>query len=198
MEKLRTHLSRLFAALLVLFICVSKSAWEDTYHAVSTSLFFLGIILVGIASVGRLWCSVYIAGYKTDHLITQGPYSLCRNPLYFFSLLGAVGVGLCSETISIPLIIFIAFAAYYPFVITSEETRLLRLHTSKFERYMKEVPRFFPKLSLLKEPEEYVVRPRVLKRHMVDALWFIWLAGILEIVEELHALKILPELFTIY
>jgi len=197
-EKLRIYISQIFVVSLIILICVSRSSWEDDFHTISAALFFLGAILVGIASIGRLWCSVYIAGYKTDHLVTQGPYSMCRNPLYFFSLLGGVGVGLCSETLLIPLVILIAFAGYYPFVIKSEEAELIRLHKSQFEIYMKEVPRFFPKISLLKEPEEYIVKPIVLKRHMFDALWFIWLTGILEVIEELHELKVLSSIFTIY
>jgi len=197
-EKLRIRISQIFAGLLVVLICISSSLWEDKAPFVTTVLFLLGAVLVGIASLGRLWCSVYIAGYKTDHLVTQGPYSMCRNPLYFFSLLGALGVGLASETLLIPFVILIAFVGYYPLVIKSEEAELIRLHKSEFEIYLKEVPRFFPKISLLKEPEEYIVKPIVFKRHMFSAIWFIWFMGIIEIIEELHELKVLPTIFKIY
>ena len=197
-EKLRIRISQIFAGLLVVLICISNSLWEDKAPFVTTVLFLLGAVLVGIASLGRLWCSVYIAGYKTDHLVTQGPYSMCRNPLYFFSLLGALGVGLASETLLIPFVILIAFVGYYPLVIKSEEAELIRLHKSEFEIYLKEVPRFFPKISLLKEPEEYIVKPIVFKRHMFSAIWFIWFMGIIEIIEELHELKVLPTIFKIY
>jgi len=47
--------------------------------------------------------------------------AMCRNPLYFFSLLGALGVGLTTETLLIPFVILIAFVGYYPNVIKSEE-----------------------------------------------------------------------------
>lgn len=197
-EKLRLHLSRLFAVLLVLLMCVSKSMWEDKAPLVATTLFLLGAVLVGIASLGRLWCSLYIAGYKTDHLVTQGPYSISRNPLYFFSFVGLLGVGLSSETILMPLIILIAFIAYYPFVVRSEEAELMRLHKTQFEIYMKEVPRFFPEISLLKEPEEYVVKPVVFRKHIFDALWFIWIMGILETIEGLQEAGIFPTIFKIY
>jgi len=197
-EKLRLHLSRLFAVLLVLLMCVSKSMWEDKAPLVATTLFLLGAVLVGIASLGRLWCSLYIAGYKTDHLVTQGPYSISRNPLYLFSFVGLLGVGLSSETILVPLIILIAFIAYYPFVVRSEEAELMRLHKTQFEIYMKEVPRFFPEISLLKEPEEYVVKPVVFRKHIFDALWFIWIMGILETIEGLQEAGIFPTIFKIY
>jgi len=197
-ETMRIRISQIFTGLLVVLIGISNSLWEDKAPFVTTVLFLLGAVLVGIASLGRLWCSVYIAGYKTDHLVTQGPYSMCRNPLYFFSLLGALGVGFTSETLLIPLIILIAFVGYYPLVIKSEEAELLKRHKSKFEIYLKEVPTFFPKISLLNEPEEYIVKPIIFKRHMFHALWFIWFVGIIEIIEELHELSVLPAIFKIF
>jgi len=197
-EKLRIPISRIFVYLLIVLICVSGNLWQDKSQIVNSIMFLLGVVLVGIATLGRLWCSVYIAGYKTDHLVTQGPYSMCRNPLYFFSLLGALGVGLCSGTFLIPLFIIIAFSGYYLFVINSEEAELRRLHKSEFEIYLTKVPRFFPKKSLLNEPEKYLVKPIVIKRHMFDALWFIWLLGVFELIKTLRELKILPTIFKIY
>ena len=197
-EKLRIMISRIFAFALVAVILVSSSALEERLPFFSTLLFFIGIVLVGVASIGRLWCSLYIAGYKTDTLITQGPYSMCRNPLYFFSLVGAVGVGLATETVLIPTVILLSFAAYYPFVIKSEEAVLLTIHGTAYSTFCQTVPRFFPRLSQMTEPDEYVVKPKVYRRHMFDALWFVWSIGFLEIVKELHAWHILPTVFNIY
>jgi protein-S-isoprenylcysteine O-methyltransferase Ste14 len=197
-EKLRIRISQIFAVLLVVLICFSNNLWEDKAPFVSSVLFLLGAVLVGVASLGRLWCSVYIAGYKTDHLVTQGPYSMCRNPLYFFSLLGALGVGFSAESLLIPVLILIGFVAYYPLVIKREEAELAKLHKNDFEMYFKKVPRFFPKTSYLTEPEEYIVKPVVFKRHIFSALWFIWFMGIIEVIEELHEIKVLPTIFNIY
>lgn len=198
MEKLRITITQVFAVLLVLLICFSARIWEEKLPLVASMLFLIGAFLVGIASMGRLWCSLYIAGYKTDKLITQGPYSMCRNPLYFFSLLGAIGVGFASESLLMPFLIFIGFVAYYPFVIKSEERELRRFHKDAFDVYVKKVPRFFPKVSILQEPEEYLVKPKIFKQHIFSALWFVWILGILEVIEELNSLGILPTLFRIY
>jgi protein-S-isoprenylcysteine O-methyltransferase Ste14 len=197
-EKLRAFISRVFAVILVALICVSSSQWDEKAPMVSTLLFFCGIILAGIGSIGRLWCSVYIGGYKTGTLITQGPYSICRNPLYFFSLLGALGVGFVTETFLCPLLILIAFILYYPFVIKSEESKLMNLHKSEFEVYVKKVPCFFPKISLLQESDEYVVKPMVFKEHIYSAIWFIWFPGIIVLIKGLHNIKFIPTIFKIY
>ncbi|OGP60323.1 MAG: hypothetical protein A2162_10910 [Deltaproteobacteria bacterium RBG_13_52_11b] len=193
----RIILSWVFTLVLGTGVLFSESQWEK-FPILSTFFFAAGCTLAGIASIGRLWCSLYISGYKNDILVMNGPYSLCRNPLYFFSLLGSIGVGLATETLSIPLIVLIFFSLYYPGVIRSEESRLLNLHQEKFASYCQTTPSFFPSLSNLKEPEEYPVRPKIFRKNMFDALWFIWLLGILEIIESLHEAGIVPVLFRIY
>ena len=49
------------------------------------------MIFLGI--VGRLWSTLYIGGRKSAEVVTGGPYSMTRNPLYVFSTLAAAGVG---------------------------------------------------------------------------------------------------------
>jgi protein-S-isoprenylcysteine O-methyltransferase Ste14 len=194
-EKLRIPLSRLLVIVLIIFIMCSDSKWEGTI--LSVILFASGCFLVAIASLGRLWCSLYIAGYKTDALITDGPYSICRHPLYFFSFLGSIGVGLATETLLIPFIIFLTFAIYYPYCIRSEDTDLLQRHGDAYRIYKDATPAFFPQLSLLREPETYTAYTRIFRKHMFDALWFMWLVGIIEIIEVLHDLGILPTIFNL-
>jgi len=187
----------IFAFVLIIIILFSESHWEKI--SIFSDIFFLvGAILVGISTIGRLWCSMYISGYKTNTLITIGPYSMCRNPLYLFSLLGAVGVGLATESLILPFIILICFLIYYPFVIREEEKRLSQIHGKEFQNYCRKTPRFFPSFSLLNEPEQYIVVPKVFKKSLFDALWFIWLFGIIEIVEALHEWRIIPIFFRLY
>ncbi|MGV8075607.1 MAG: methyltransferase family protein [Syntrophobacteraceae bacterium] len=193
----RVRLSWIFGVILGLLLLISDSKWEY-FPLFSTVLFSAGCVLAGIASLGRLWCSVYIAGFKTKSLITVGPYSLCRNPLYFFSLLGFIGVGLATETLTIPLILSVLFAIYYPGVIRSEEAKLLNLHKEAFESYRLTTPSLFPKLSCLNEPEEYVMRPKIFRRNLFDALWFMWFVAIMEILESLHEAGAIPVLIRLF
>ncbi len=192
----RIRMSRLLALAVALVLVVSGSHWEHTF--MDAVLFMAGVTLAGAASVGRLWCSLYIAGYKDGTLITVGPYSVSRNPLYFFSALGAVGVGFATETITFAALFALWFWLFYPAVIDAEERKLAEAHGRRFGDYCRRVPRFFPRWRLLVEPETYAVRPEKFRRHLFDALWFVWVLGFLEVLEALHEYRLLPTLLTWY
>lgn len=194
-EKNRSIVSSLFGLLIIVFVLITTSKWEPPVEGL---LFATGCLLVGVASLGRLWCTLYISGYKDRVLVTVGPYSICRNPLYFFSFLGAIGVGLATETLAFPLIIAIGFALYYPPVIRSEESRLRQIHGEQFEIYREQTPAFLPNFRQFQEPESYQVRPKIFRKHMFYALWFIWILGILELIESFHQLGTIPTAFGLY
>jgi protein-S-isoprenylcysteine O-methyltransferase Ste14 len=196
-EKARMLVSRTFVIFLLIIILFSDSYWQ--FHPVlDTLIFATGCLLAAIGAMGRLWCSLYISGYKNNTLITTGPYSIMRHPLYFFSLVGALGVACATETFLIPLIVLIVFVTTYPGVILGEEKRLLDKYGEKFKEYRQKTPAVFPKLSLFEEPDTYVINPKLFKKSIFSALWFIWFIGILEIIETCHETGILPIYFHLY
>ena len=197
-EKYRLLLSRIAVAISVFFLCITQSYWETKNAKVTFALFLIGTILVAIASLGRMWCSLYIAGYKNKRLVTEGPYSLCRNPLYFFSAVGGVGVGCTTETFTFPVVFIVLFALYYPLVIKGEEKRLKQIYGVEFEEYIKRVPAFFPSVSTFFEPENYNVKPVVFRRHIFSALWFVWIVGILELIEGMREIGVFLSLWSLY
>ena len=57
---------------------------ESYYHFWTEMPGYLAIVVaIGL----RLWCTLYIGGSKSRTLVTDGPYSVSRNPLYFASIL---------------------------------------------------------------------------------------------------------------
>ena len=137
----RIILSRMIIWPLALTIFLTTSKQGEIFKGF---LFLAGCMLVAVATIGRLWCSLYIGGYKKKQLVTSGPYSLCRNPLYFFSSIGIIGVGFTTGTVTIPHLLAILFSLYYPFVIRFEEAILAPLHGDAFKDYVARVPRFWP------------------------------------------------------
>ena len=197
LRKFRITLTRIISGILIIIVLISKSYWENI-GITGTIFLLISVLLVGTASIGRIWCSLYISGYKSKTLVTKGPYSISRNPLYFFSMIGSLGVGLATESLTIPTVLMICFALYYPRVIKREENNLAKLYGRKYREYHDKTPVFIPKPSLLSEPFEYLVKPVIFRKHIFDALVFIWLIGVIEFVEGLHNLNILPSIFSLY
>ena len=197
MERMRVPLSKTFGLILLVIILFSASRWDNI--PLAGDLFFLiGCVFAGIGSLGRLWCALYISGYKNNTLVTHGPYSILRNPLYFFSVIGGIGVGLATKILLLPFFIFIIFLIYYPGIIKNEEGRLSDIHGEEFRRYRDKTPSFIPKLSLFIEPREYIIRPKIFRKNIIRAIWFIWSLGIIKTIEAFHETGLLPIYFKIY
>ncbi len=193
-EKARTRLSKGVGILLLLVAGMTQSKWELHHETVATFLYSLGLVCVAIACSGRIWCSFYLSGRKDSALTTDGPYSLCRNPLYFCSALGAIGIGLCTETLFYPLIFSLIFAIYYPSIIGREELRLRQLFGEAYDRYMRETPRFFPSFKRFVEPLEWNANPRLFRKHIINDTLFVFLAALLELIECLRHSGVIPQL----
>lgn len=194
----RTRLSQSLGIIFLLAYTFSEKRLEQNVSLVTETMFLTGCILVGIAIVGRLWCSQYIGGYKSDALVMDGPYSICRNPLYFFSFLGSVGAGLCTESLTLTLTIFVFFAIVYPITIKDEENCLSRNFGSVYYNYIGKVPCFFPRFSLYHEPTEYIVNTKDFRREIVDAMYFVWIVGFFEFIEELIRLGMIKTYISLY
>lgn len=196
-EKIRIPLSKCLATSVILLMLLSQSKWTGS-HWTPAIFLALAFICSGLACIGRIWCALHIAGYKNKVLVEQGPYSMTRNPLYFFSALGTLGVGLATLTLTIPLIMLLGFGLYYPLVIRDEEKRLAKRHPEQFVIYKARVPGFFPKPTLLKEPKSYKVRPRIFRRHLFSAIWFVWITALIAIMNFLAPKGMVPALFSLY
>jgi len=122
---------------------------------------------------------------------------MVRNPLYLFSFIGAVGIGIVSKNIFVLTIMVIMFLVYYTVVIKAEEAHLYNVHGKDFENYLKKTPRIIPKFSLYHEPIEYMVNARKVRISFFSVVWFPIIFMVLLIIEHLHDTKVLPILFTI-
>lgn len=195
-SKLRIAHSRFLAVLVLLLLLFCGNRLGNGLAPGLISFAGLGCVI--IAAFGRVWSSVYIAGRKTTTLVDSGPYSATRNPLYLFSLIGAAGIGLASGSLLILLLLALSFGLYYPFVILGEEDSLRKIHGRSFETYAKRVPRFIPKMSLYTEPDTCEVNIRQLKKAILDASYFLWIYGALQLIQRLHEASILPTLFRVF
>lgn len=152
----------------------------------------IGVGFIGVAVIGRLWCTLYIGGRKSAEIVQDGPYSISRNPLYVFSAIGAAGVGGQTGSVTVALFFGIVTAAAFHVVILREERYLHEAFGAAYGAYCHRVPRFFPRLSLYKDSQSITVLPKRLYVTFFDSLVFFVAIPVFESIEYLQLQHVLP------
>ena len=129
-----------------------------------------GFLIVALACLGRIWCSLFIAGHKDEVLVTTGPYARCRHPLYSFSVLGALGLGLTSRSALLCLLVVVLMAALLVYAASCEEQFLADAFPEEFAAYLLATPnKWIPKSGPAALPAVLDVRPAVFWKAFLDA-----------------------------
>lgn len=177
----------------VLLAMVSTTWWgEGTFHNAIESV-GLGAIVVSI--VGRAWCSLYIGGRKKEEVVSTGPYSLSRNPLYVFSYAGAFGVGAQTGSLTIAALFVVIAVVVFHFTIAKEEAWLSARFGEVYDGYLARTPRCGPDFSKWRDEEELQIRPRFFLTTLRDGLVFLLAIPIFETVEWAQTAGWLPVFF---
>jgi protein-S-isoprenylcysteine O-methyltransferase Ste14 len=168
--------------------------WSGAVHE---AMRWVGAGLVFVCISGRTWCSLYIGGRKTHELVMTGPYSVSRNPLYVFSIIGAVGIGAQFGAVSVAILAGACAWLVHILVVRQEERLLLAEHGEAYARYLAEVPRFLPRFSLWKNVDVLEVHPRSFARTFGDACIFLGAIPVAAVFDLLHNLGLLRVFFTL-
>ncbi len=189
--KARILHTRLFvlAMLPIAIFSLGMLAEDGVVHEI---LEWVGHVLVIICVLGRGYCSAYIGGHKNDEVICEGPFSIVRNPLYVFSFIGIMGIGLQSGMITLTVLLLLGFALYYPRVVAREEAFLLHKFGDVYRNYMQKTPRWRPRWKNWIEPEYIRTQPRLLRESMRDASVFFIAFPIFEMLDMLREYDLLP------
>jgi len=173
---------------LVLFV-QAKAEPESFSHEFIEDI---GAMLIAVAVLGRTWCALYIGGRKLNELVTNGPYSIVRNPLYVFSFIGAFGIGLGTASIVLAAVMTLVTALVFSSVIRIEENALQENFGTAFTDYVARVPRLWPKPSLWLDAATLSVSPNRVVRTFFDSAVMLLTIPALELVETLQQMHVLP------
>jgi protein-S-isoprenylcysteine O-methyltransferase Ste14 len=146
-------------------------AW--LYYGMSTA----GFIFVTLACLGRIWCSVFIAGHKDAELVTTGPYARCRHPLYSCSMLGALGLGLATKSWLLCAFTLLLIMALVIYAASCEEQFLADAFPEQFKSYTTATPNLWWPGPAAPLPEHVDLRPAVYWKAFLDAgsFYLLWL-----------------------
>lgn len=179
-----------FLGLVVLALFTSSLLSADPGARLATLIISCGCVVIAV--LGRLWCSLYLCGYKTSKLVDVGPFSTVRNPLYLFSLIGATGIGIATTSIVITFLIVAFFIVVYPCVIANEESRLETVLGHEYRSYRERTPRLVPDFRLYKGVRHYTVNMRQVHAAFLDVGWFFVALGCARLIPTLHDAQMLP------
>ncbi len=111
----------------------------------------VGFVVAALGEFVRAW-GVFYVGSETrvtgevgaSRLVTSGPFSHVRNPLYVGNMMLYVGVGVMSLALFpwLQIVALIWFIFQYTLIVLEEERFLREKFGAEYEEYCKAVPRF--------------------------------------------------------
>lgn len=194
LNKTRIRDSRLLMLLAVVGIVFGERALPAT-SLTSELIKLAGYFMVTLCAMGRLYASAFIGGLKNKQLVNYGPFSVTRNPLYVFSLIGFTGLALMSGHILIVVLVVGGFAYMYKKLILREEEFLKLEFGQGYIDYMKRTPRFWPNFRAYFCPDEISCRPKYLVNAFADAVWWFLPLPVFELIDYFHATGALKTFF---
>jgi protein-S-isoprenylcysteine O-methyltransferase Ste14 len=155
-EGWRIYATRLFVFLLLVALVVllarNPAWWPKLDLPLPSWLRWAGIAL-GLASLG-LWTWTHVAlgtlwsaqlQLRANHrLVTSGPFSQIRHPMYTAMLVWATSLGFVIAN-CVPIIFVVGAAAIFVARVPREEQMMIEQFGDEYREYMKRTGRFLPK-----------------------------------------------------
>ena len=122
----------------------------------------IGVTFIATGEFLRIWAVGY-AGASTRartlgaarDLVTTGPYSYVRNPLYLGNFLLSFGVCLVANVYWLVAVLIVGYFAQYLPIIALEEAYLSESCGQVYQAYQERVPRFVPRFHAYPHPSPH-------------------------------------------
>ena len=167
----------------------SEGSWVDFgFDQIAWLAFLAGALF-------RWWATLYIGDRKMESLVREGPYSLCRNPLYLGTFLMGISVALFLESLTFAAAFLMTSWIYLATTVPVEERRLQACFGNEYSKYAKEVPRFIPRIKTFRSAPIVEVRIHGLFVEGIRAARWIWIPILCELAMQLRSHPTWPHSF---
>ena len=194
--KARIKIVKMLMLPLIVGILLVSPRWPK-FSLIHETMEVSGHLLVVAGILIRVYTSLYSGGKKNVLLLTEGPYSVVRNPLYVGTFFATLGLGLLTGSIVLAAAITFIFSTIHHFTVLREEAFLTERFGKKFEQYYQTVPRWIPDFRQWYQPDEISVKPSLVFITIRDAFTFIIFLVLLEIICALRTTGTLPATLTL-
>jgi len=181
----RIRLTQALYLLALAMVATSDGRFLQGGHALVAQA--AGFVFVATAVLARLWITLFIAGRKDEQLVREGPFAQCRHPLYLGSIVGAIGIGLTTLSLTLTIILPLVIGAIAFMAARREDAALLAAHGEAWREYHDSVPAFWPNSLQRRSPEWVTVPPRIYGKAFLDAASFLCLWLLVLLLESLRA-----------
>lgn len=194
-QKIRIRMLQAGALLLSASLFVVHPAVTGAAHE---AIEMTGVALVVVCVLGRMWSILHIGARKNRELTTTGPYSMTRNPLYFFSTVGALGIGLMVGSFALAILLAVFTYGILNATAAKEAEHLRTLFGRAYDDYAAATPMFWPNPFRYEETAEVTFSPAALKRTFLDGLVFVMVFPLIELIEHVQQAGYLPVLLQMF
>jgi protein-S-isoprenylcysteine O-methyltransferase Ste14 len=165
---------------------VADGSWADFVgDALGWVLFFAGVTV-------RQWATLYIGGRKGHEVVREGPYSVCRHPLYLGSFLLFLSTAAFLKSGVVLAAALLSLTAYRLLGIPSEEWALRVKLGAEYDDYARSTPCLWPRWSMFTTADRILVPMRAMGIECRRAaLWLLFPIG-LELIEHLREMSWWP------
>ena len=197
LQRKRKQVLALGGAFWLLLLLFTQSRWRTAAPHLQALIESAGLVLILVCIVGRTWCTLYIGGLKKRELVTAGPYSVVRNPLYLFTSIGTAGIGAQTGSALVAILFAAGAVAVFQVVARREEAFLAAAFPADFAAYAARVPRFWPRPSQWQEADELRVKPHLVRRTFLEACLFLLAVPVAHLLAWLQQLGQFPVLLNL-
>jgi protein-S-isoprenylcysteine O-methyltransferase Ste14 len=174
--------------------CLSTPIWKEGTMA-DTGMDSAGWCLLAVGLFLRLWATLYIGGKKNMSFVTDGPYAMCRHPLYLGSFFIVLSLALFLQSVIMLAAAAAVAVLHVAIIIPSEERHLLQSFGEAYRTYAQQTPRLVPRLGKLRRPGMIEIKVAELLREAGRAFGCLMIGAGTELVAECRSQPWWPVLF---